>query len=87
MAVQIARMIGATTGAEGTVELRHLFWKQLSILGTIMGTPAEFREVMALVFEGRLKPVIHESLPLAEARRAHEMLEAGEVFGKLVLVP
>ena len=41
----------------------------------------------ALVFEGRLEPVIQEVLPLDEARRAHELLEAGEVFGKLVLVP
>jgi len=52
-----------------------------------MGSPAEFREVMRLVFAGTLHPVIHEVLPLAEAARAHEMLEAGSVFGKLVLVP
>ena len=42
---------------------------------------------MALVFQGKVEPVIHSVLPLAEARRAHEMLEAGEVFGKLVLRP
>ncbi len=78
---------GATTGARGVTEIRVVFWKQLSILGTTMGSPAEFREVMRLVFAGRLKPVIHEVLPLAEAARAHEMLEGGSVFGKLVLVP
>ncbi|HKJ01818.1 MAG TPA: zinc-binding dehydrogenase [Longimicrobiales bacterium] len=78
---------GATTGARGSTEIRVVFWKQLSILGSTMGTPAEFREVMRLVFRGRLKPVIHETLPLAEARRAHEMLEGGGVFGKLVLTP
>ena len=42
---------------------------------------------MSLVFEGRLTPVIHEVMPLDDTRRAHELLEAGEVFGKLVLVP
>jgi NADPH:quinone reductase-like Zn-dependent oxidoreductase len=78
---------GATTGARGITEIRVLFWKQLSILGSTMGSPAEFREVMRLVFSGALHPVIHEVLPLAEAAQAHEMLEAGSVFGKLVLVP
>ncbi len=78
---------GATTGATGTLDLRHLFWKQLSLLGTTMGTPAEFRAAMHAVFRGELKPVVHAVLPLDEARRAHELLEAGGVFGKLVLVP
>jgi len=78
---------GATTGAHGGTEIRMVFWKQLSILGSTMGSPAEFREVMRLVFQRRLRPVVHEVMPLAEARRAHEMLEGGGVFGKLVLVP
>lgn len=78
---------GATTGAHGSTEIRVVFWKQLSILGSTMGSPTEFREVMRLVFQRRLRPVVHEVLPLADARRAHEMLEGGGVFGKLVLVP
>lgn len=78
---------GATTGARGSTEIRVVFWKQLSILGTTMGSPEEFRKVMRLVFAGKLRPVIHQVLPLAEAARAHEMLESGEVFGKVVLVP
>jgi NADPH:quinone reductase-like Zn-dependent oxidoreductase len=52
-----------------------------------MGTPAEFRQVMRLVFEGSFDPVIHQILPLDQARKAHEILEAGRVFGKVVLVP
>jgi len=79
--------IGATTGAEGVDQIRLIFWKQLSILGSTMGTPREFRKVMRMVFDGRLEPVIHEVMHLADARRAHEMLENGEVFGKLVLIP
>lgn len=78
---------GATTGARGETEIRLVFWRQLSILGSTMGDPQEYRTVMDLVFQGRLKPVIHATLPLAEARKAHEILEAGEVFGKVVLVP
>ena len=78
---------GATTGSRGITELRLLFWKQLSIMGSTMGTPAEFRRVMRLVFEGSFEPVIHQVLPLDQARTAHEMLESGNVFGKLILVP
>lgn len=78
---------GATTGPRGSTEIRVVFWKQLSILGSTMGTPAEFREVMGLVFQEKIRPVIHEEMPLEDARRAHERLEKGEVFGKLVLVP
>jgi NADPH:quinone reductase-like Zn-dependent oxidoreductase len=78
---------GGTGGPAVTSDVRAIFWKQLSILGTTMGPPEDFRRVMKLVFEGRLAPVIHGVFPLEEARRAHELLEAGEVFGKLVLTP
>ena len=64
-----------------------VFWKQLEILGSTMGTSAEFRKVMRLVFRGVFDPVIQEVMPLKEARRAHEILEKGNIFGKLVLVP
>jgi len=78
---------GATTGAKGETEIRLVFWKQLSVLGSTMGNPREYRTVMDRVFRGELKPVIHATLPLEEARKAHEILEAGEAFGKVVLVP
>ena len=78
---------GATTGSRGVTELRLVFWKQLEILGSTMGTPTEFREVMRLVFDGVFKPVVQEVMPLEDARRAHEILEEGKIFGKLVLVP
>jgi NADPH:quinone reductase-like Zn-dependent oxidoreductase len=78
---------GATAGPKVEIDLRHLFWKQLSIMGSTMGRPEEFRRVMGLVFDGVLTPVVDEVLPLEEARRAHELLEAGSVFGKVVLVP
>jgi len=78
---------GATTGSRAVTELRLVFWKQLEILGSTMGTPTEFREVMRLVFEGVFRPVIQEVMPLGDARRAHEILENGGIFGKLVLEP
>ena len=78
---------GATTGANGMIDIRLLFWRQLSILGSTMGTPAEFRQAMNLVFAGVATPPIHSVLPLDEVRKAHELLEAGGVFGKIVLQP
>jgi NADPH:quinone reductase-like Zn-dependent oxidoreductase len=76
---------GATTGAQGRTELRHLFAKQLSIFGSYMGSKADLLDVAALFFAGRLHSVVHAVLPLAEARRAHEMMDASEHFGKIVL--
>ena len=78
---------GATTGPTGKTSIPHVFWRQLSILGSTMGTPEEFRDVMRLVFSGALTPVIHDVLPLFDVRRGHELLETKSVFGKLVVVP
>ncbi len=78
---------GATTGPRVDTDLRHIFWKQQSILGTTMGTPAEYRRAMQMVFDGHLRPPIHTVLPLDETRRAHELLEEGSVFGKVVIRP
>jgi NADPH:quinone reductase-like Zn-dependent oxidoreductase len=78
---------GATTGTRGTLDLRVTFWKQAEVIGTTMSTPAEFRAVMDLVVRGELTPVVDAVLPLASAREAHERLEAGSVFGKIVLKP
>jgi NADPH:quinone reductase-like Zn-dependent oxidoreductase len=76
---------GATTGARGATELRYVFSKQLSILGSYMGSKAELLDAATLYFSGKLRPVVHAVLPLADARRAHEMMEASEHFGKIVL--
>jgi len=76
---------GATTGAVPEIDLRYVFWKQLDILGSTMATDAEFDAVMRLLDRGALEPVVGVVLPLQEARRAHELLEAGQVLGKVVL--
>jgi NADPH:quinone reductase-like Zn-dependent oxidoreductase len=76
---------GATTGPAGSTELRHLFAKQLTLMGSYMGGKAELLDAAALFFAGRLRPVVHEVLPLEDAARAHGKLEASEHFGKIVL--
>jgi len=78
---------GATTGPDATTDVRVVFWKQLELLGTTMATPQEFETVMRLVFRRRLQPIVDVELPLAQARAAHERLESGHQFGKVVLIP
>jgi NADPH:quinone reductase-like Zn-dependent oxidoreductase len=78
---------GATTGAEGCQDVRLVFWKQLQIIGSTMASHAEFVEVMGLVFNGSLEPVVDVVWPLERVGEAHERLEAGEAFGKIVLTP
>jgi NADPH:quinone reductase-like Zn-dependent oxidoreductase len=76
---------GATTGPNARTDLRYVFSKQLTLMGSYMGSKADLLAVASHYFAGRLRPVVHAVLPLAEARRAHEMMEASEHFGKIVL--
>ena len=78
---------GATTGGDASVDLRHLFARQLSLIGSYMGARAELLAAVPHLFSGRLKPVIDEVMPLSEAPRAQRRLEQKEQFGKIVLVP
>ena len=76
---------GATTGPNPPAALHRIWWKQLSILGSTMGTGEDFAGAYELVASGRVRPVIDTVLPLEEIRAAHERLEAGEQLGKIVL--
>jgi len=76
---------GATTGPNPPAQLHRVWWKQLTILGSTMGTRADFAAVYELVKDRRVKPTIDRVFPLSEARAAHERLEAGEQLGKIVL--
>jgi NADPH:quinone reductase-like Zn-dependent oxidoreductase len=76
---------GATSGPNPPAALHRLWWKQLTIYGSTMGTKEDFEGAYELVQSGRARPVVDKVLPLAEARAAHERLEAGEQFGKIVL--
>jgi len=76
---------GATSGPNPPAALHRVWWKQLTIYGSTMGTKEDFEGAYELVKSGRARPVVDTVLPLAEARAAHERLEAGEQFGKIVL--
>jgi NADPH:quinone reductase-like Zn-dependent oxidoreductase len=78
---------GATTGPEVKIDLRHLFARQLRLLGSYMGTMAELNEVLGHVFAGRLKPVLDRVFPLSDVRAAHEYVEKSQMFGKVVVNP
>jgi NADPH:quinone reductase-like Zn-dependent oxidoreductase len=76
---------GATSGPNPPAALHRIWWKQLSILGSTMGTSTDFAGAYELVASGRAWPVVDSVLPLEEIRAAHERLEAGEQLGKIVL--
>lgn len=78
---------GATTGHDVKVNLRHLFFKGQSILGSTMGSKAEFYDMMRPIAAGRLRPVIDRVIGLDAVGEAHRALEHREIFGKVVVVP
>ena len=80
-------IVGATTGFDPLTDLRHVFFRQISILGSTMGTAGDLLEVLRFVGEGKLRPVVDRTLPLAEARAAQALLADRAQFGKIVLVP
>ena len=79
--------VGNTSGPKFELDNRYLFGKHLTIIGSSMGTHSDFMTVMALVFDGKLTPVIDSTFPLSEAQAAHRKMESGDLFGKIVLLP
>jgi NADPH:quinone reductase-like Zn-dependent oxidoreductase len=69
------------------VDLRYLFNRHLSVLGSFMGRKDEFLAALQFIGQGKLRPVVDTAFPLSEARRAHEYLENREQFGKVILHP
>jgi NADPH:quinone reductase-like Zn-dependent oxidoreductase len=76
---------GATTGPNPPAQLHRIWWKQLTVLGSTMGTRSDFESVYELVKGGRARPAIDSVFPLADAAAAHARMESGEHFGKIVL--
>jgi NADPH:quinone reductase-like Zn-dependent oxidoreductase len=76
---------GATSGPNPPAALHRIWWRELSIFGSTMGTPADFQGAYDLIAAGKAKPVLDTVFPLAEAAAAHERLERGEQLGKIVL--
>jgi NADPH:quinone reductase-like Zn-dependent oxidoreductase len=77
---------GATAGHAAAIDLRHLFSRQLSLLGSYMGRFSELHAAAPLLFGGHVKPVIDDVVPLERAAAAQRRLEEKEQFGKIVLV-
>ena len=78
---------GATSGADPSADLNRLFFLQLRVLGSTMGTRSELQELLSFCEVTGVRPLIDAVLPLADARQGFERLAAGDLFGKLVLVP
>lgn len=80
-------VVGNTSGPEVEIDLRMIFGKQIELIGSTMGTHQDFHDVTALLWEGKLTPVIDRVMPLDQGKEALALLERGEKFGKLVLTP
>jgi NADPH:quinone reductase-like Zn-dependent oxidoreductase len=78
---------GATSGPDPSADLNRVFFLQLRVVGSTMGTKTELQQLLAFLVATGVRPVIDEVLPLKDAARAFEKMETGDVFGKLVLVP
>jgi NADPH:quinone reductase-like Zn-dependent oxidoreductase len=78
---------GATDGFDPKEDLRHIFYRQLRILGSTMGNHEEMKTVMSHVFDGRLKPIVDKVFPLKDAALAHQYVQDRKVFGKVILKP
>ena len=78
---------GATSGFDAHTDLRHVFYRHLTILGSMMGSKADLLAAMKFIGSGQIRAVVDRTLPLTEARKAHELMEDRAQFGKLVLLP
>ncbi len=76
---------GATAGHSPSIDLRHVFFRQVEILGSTMGSKGSLFRILEHVAARRLRPVVDRVLPLWEAAAAHEVLESRQAFGKVVL--
>ena len=80
-------IVGNTSGPQAEIDIRFIFGKQISLIGSTMGSHQDFREVLDLLWAGKIKPVIHRVMPLSEGCDAYKIMEAGKHFGKIVLTP
>ncbi|HET6371713.1 MAG TPA: zinc-binding dehydrogenase [Candidatus Polarisedimenticolia bacterium] len=78
---------GVTSGFEVATDIRYIFFRRLSVLGSTMGTKGELLEVMHLIERGALKPIIDSVFPLADIAKAHRRIEERKTFGKVIVNP
>jgi 2-desacetyl-2-hydroxyethyl bacteriochlorophyllide A dehydrogenase len=80
-------IVGNTSGPQTEIDIRYLFAKQISLIGSTMGSREDFRTITALLWVGKIKPVIDRVMPLSEGKKAYQIMEEGRQFGKIVLTP
>ncbi len=80
-------IVGNTSGPQAEIDIRFIFGKQISLIGSTMGSHQDFRDVINLLWAGKIKPVVHQILPLSEGREAYKIMQEGKQFGKIVLAP
>lgn len=80
-------IVGNTSGPMAEIDIRYIFSRQISLIGSTMGTHEDFRTIVPLLHSGRLRPLVDRVMPLGDGARAMAMLERGEQFGKIVLAP
>jgi NADPH:quinone reductase-like Zn-dependent oxidoreductase len=79
--------VGNTAGPRFEIDNRFIFFRSVSLIGSTMGTNADYRDVMNLIFEGKLKAVVGPIYPLEEVAQAHQTMQDGDMFGKIILKP
>jgi NADPH:quinone reductase-like Zn-dependent oxidoreductase len=80
-------IVGNTSGPQAEIDIRYIFGKQISLIGSTMGSHQDFHDLLDLLGSAKIKPVIHRVMPLSEGRDAYKMMEEGKHFGKIVLAP
>ena len=80
-------IVGNTSGPKAEIDIRFIFGKQISLIGSTMGSHQDFRDVLEMIWSGRLEAVIDREMPLSEGKEAYGVMERGEMFGKIVLIP
>jgi NADPH:quinone reductase-like Zn-dependent oxidoreductase len=80
-------IVGNTSGPQAEIDIRFIFGKQISLIGSTMGSHQDFHDLLDLLWSGKIKPVIHRVMPLSEGCDAYTMMEEGKHFGKIVLAP
>ena len=80
-------IVGNTSGPQAEIDIRFIFGKQISLIGSTMGSHQDFHDVLRALWSGKIKPVIHQVMPLSEGCEAYKMMEEGKHFGKIILAP
>ena len=80
-------IVGNTSGPQAEIDIRFIFGKQISLIGSTMGSHQDFHDVLGALWSGKIKPVIHQVMPLSEGREGYKMMQEGQQFGKILLAP